>query len=59
MINWKSGKPHGSIILAELVPSWKPRYQVLVYYDTLKGYYDDIGENVPESAIERWETIQD
>lgn len=58
-MDWKTDKPHGGIILAKLVPSWRPTYQVLMYYNALGGYYDDTGEEVPESAIEAWDLIEE
>jgi len=58
-MDWKTGKPEGEVILAKLVPSWFPRYDVLHYDKKLNQYYDCCGEPTPDSAIEKYVPITD
>ena len=57
MICWRIDKPNGDTILAKLRAGLRSVYEVL-YYNSSDGlYYDQDGNQIPYSAIQKWETI--
>lgn len=60
MINWQTNKPIGAIILAKLKTEFcdiANGYEVL--YKHKQGYYYGYdGEEIPNSAIEKWALIE-
>lgn len=62
MIEWRTDKPQGDVIVAKIAESFcgkKNCYEVL-YYTPMpyQHYYDAWGEEVPYSAIEKWDLIK-
>lgn len=61
MIDWKTEEPQGRIILAKLTEDFcgvSNAYAVLYYIPLPYPHYAEDGEEVPDSAIERWATIE-
>ena len=62
MIEWRTDKPQGDIIVAKLAESFcdkKDYYEVLRFSSIPYPHYHDIWcEEVPYSAIEKWALIK-
>ena len=62
MIEWRTNKPKGDIIVAKITESFCRRkncYEVLRFASKpYPHYYDDNCEEVPYNAIEKWDLIK-
>lgn len=61
MIQWRTDKPYGLIIIAKLTESFtmnEHSYAVLHFTKYPYSHYSDCGEEVPYDAIEKWALIE-
>ena len=62
MIEWRTDKPQGDIIVAKIAESFcyeKECYEVLYYKPMPYPHYSDaLCEEVPYNAIEKWDLIK-
>jgi len=61
MIEWRTDKPTGSIILAKIAESFcydKNRYAVLRFREYPYQHYSEDCDEIPYSAIEKWTLIE-
>ena len=57
MIEWRTDKPQGDIIVAKITESFcyrKDCYEVLYFAFKPYPHYNDDWDEVPYSAIEKW-----
>ena len=62
MIEWRTDKPQGNIIVAKLSEAFthcKNAYDVLHFREKPYEHYSDEWEEVPYSAIEKWALIEE
>lgn len=62
MIEWRTDKPQGNIIVAKLSEAFtrcKNVYVVLHFYEKPYEHYADEWDKVPYSAIEKWALIEE
>lgn len=62
MIEWRTDKPQGKIIVAKLSEAfthYKNTYDVLYFYEKPYEHYSYVWGEVPYSAIEKWALIEE
>ena len=63
MIEWRTDKPQGNIIVAKLSEAFtydsKNVYEVLHFYEKPYEHYSNDWGEVPYSAIEKWALIEE